>query len=70
MDYVDFPHVVAVLLSSVEAPEQTYYRQFRTHSVALQYSYYPYRNLRLLAELERELVLPMTRLTIGVDFAY
>jgi hypothetical protein len=70
LDYVDFPHVVAVLLSSVEAPEQTYYRQFRTHSVALQYSYYPYRNLRLLAELERELVLPMTRLTIGVDFAY
>lgn len=70
VDYTDFPHAVALLVNAIEAPKDSFYRSFRQQSVAVQYSYYPYRNVRLLAELEHDFSPAATRLTLGVDFAY
>ncbi|MEN3027378.1 MAG: hypothetical protein ABDH31_06730 [Chlorobiota bacterium] len=70
VDYTNFPHAVAFLANLVTAPLGSVYRPLRQQSVAVQYSYYPYRNVRILAELERQLLRPVTRLTLGVDFAY
>lgn len=63
IEYIDFPHAIAFLANLIHAPD-------RHRSAALQYSYYPYRNVRLLAEIERQFHNPLTRLTVGVDFAY
>lgn len=70
LDYTDFPHAVSALINLVAAPPGSVYRPLRQQSLALHYSYYPYRNVRLLLELERHFLQPLTRLTLGVDMAY
>lgn len=70
IDYTDFPHVAGLLVNWVQAPPGSFYASFRQRSLALFYGYYPYRNLRLLAELERQFLHPLTRLTLGIDFAF
>ncbi len=70
LDYTDFPHAIAFLANVVAAPPGSVYRPLRQQSLALHYSYYPYRNVRLLLEVERHFLQPLTRLTVGVDIAY
>lgn len=70
LDYTDFPHAIAMLANLIAAPPGSFYRPLRHQSLALHYSYYPYRNVRLLLELERHFLQPLTRLTLGVDLAY
>ncbi len=70
LDYTDFPHAVAVLANLIHAPPGSFYRAQRHQSVALHYRYGLYRNVFLTAELERQFQSPLTRLTLGVDFAY
>jgi len=71
VDYVkDDMNVISLLLNIIEAPSGSAYYNSRLYTLSFTYSYYLYRNTKVIFETEYDFLRSSALITLGADYAF